>query len=332
MPPYPSAPPKYVGEDGIAHYWIRMFRHNRTGGYEMCGTICYHSSPPMLSDYPHCDRKLEQTWIFDEANKCWADIPLGHSIPAYSEFQYDDQDDSLVHIPPACHDSPEEDPTPGDVDESTPSGSDFSNDRALVVKKRKREREMGREDSDTELDDLEDDEGLRHEAVPESPVDGRRSRRNGANSKKSKGKRPQRYTDDEGTEESGQEGEGGIAEPGRNSKGSMKKRSQRRADVEDGGEDRERVQAKSKPYFKRGRLSKSEDAVCEDLGLEVTRLVNEAAQSINKNPSEVVLRAGYGIKPSKKNNAWAKYETWYAETHPKPENSTSFMCLSLSQV
>jgi hypothetical protein len=346
-PRHPALPPNYVGEDGVSHYWLRVMAHNGRGGYKRVGTIRYHDMPPMPSEFDHWDRKFEQTWIRDEANDCWAQIPSGHSIPAYSgqqgqedlayaegdlvgDFQSDSS--SAENFPPASCNAQEEN-AESDVHESTPSESNFSDDRAAVVKKRKRKRDMGEEDSDTEQDDLEADEELRDEVVPEFPMAGHKSRRKGAHSKKSKGKRAQRYTDDEGTDGSGQEGEreGVVAEPGRGTEGSTEK-SQGGLDVEGGGEDRERVLAKSKSHFKPGRWSKADDEVCQDFGSWVNGKADKISQRIKKNPSEIMLRAGLGIKLGKKNNAWPKFEKWYAEKYPKPPSSMSFTLFSLTHV
>ena len=131
------------------------------------------------------------------------------------------------------------------------------------------------------------------------------------------------------------EREGVVAEPGRTkwgTKGSMEKRSQHRLDVESGGEDRESVQAKSKPRYKVGKWSKAELAEAADLGAMVMELVKVKEKKINRSPCEILLHAGLGIKLGRKSNSWLKYEAWYAQTYPKPENSMSFIRFPLTYV
>jgi hypothetical protein len=357
--PYQLAPPAYTRGDNKSHYWCRFFELDGKGGVEVCGGVHYHSIPPFLSDCPYQDSDTEQTWVRDEANTHWAEIPAGHAIPAYGapdpegmdEYGFQvDEGQALIPTGEGEGQAPistgeGEGQAVSELDESSPSGSDFSADRTVVERKRKREREAGRDDSDTELDDLDADEELRDEVVEESPVAGRRSgakvsRAKVSRSKKSKGKRPQRHTDDEGTEESGQdgevEGEGVVAKhvTGHEKEFGAKRSKGKGTNVEgdgdsDGEGDRERGAVQSKPHYTRGRWPKDALARCDAFGDRVAAEARIIAQSLNKDVTEVMLCAGLGLKFGKKGNAWNKYQTWYPDHYPKPTNSSSFIHLSL---
>ena len=334
------APPDYTRGDNKSHYWCRFFEPDGKGGVKACGGVHYHSIPPFLSDYPYQDGNMEQTWVRDEANTRWAEIPPGYAIPAYGapdpegmdEYGFQ-ADEGQAPVSTGQGDGQ----AVSERDESSPSGSDFSMHRAVVEMKRKRGREAGGDDSDTELDDLDADEELRDEVVAESPIAGRRSRvresrAKVSRSRNSKGKRPQRHTDDEGTEESGEdgevEGEEVVAKHVTgHRKGSGAKRFKGKESNVEG--DRERVAVQSKPHLTRGRWSNDALAMCNAFGDRVAAEASTIARSLNKSESEVMIRAGLRLKFGKKSSAWNKYETWYPDHHPKPPNSASFIYLSL---
>jgi hypothetical protein len=121
----------------------------------------------------------EHILVFDEANHIFVPIPAGFVAPSRSAF--DDQNE------------------PEPERWSTPSGTDFEETREATLRARKRKRELGRDHSDTEREDIEDDEELRSDVVEEtspSPRPPRRKKK--ARKGRGKGKRRAPATSDEG--------------------------------------------------------------------------------------------------------------------------------------
>ncbi|KII83484.1 hypothetical protein PLICRDRAFT_180388 [Plicaturopsis crispa FD-325 SS-3] len=60
---------------------------------------------------------------------------------------------------------------------------------------------------------------------------------------------------------------------------------------------------------------------------ELSQLINERATAIakkyGKHKSDVLVHAGVGLKQTRSANRWNKYGTWYAHTHPKSKDITA---------
>jgi len=262
----------------------------------------------MPTDYPPSPQEFQSEYIqvFDEANGIFVPIPHGFVAPSRSAPDDDpnhNDEDLLAWT----------DPEPG----STPSGTDFEETQEALLKTRKRKRELGREHSDTERDDMEDNDDLRDDVVDEAfPSPSPRRHKKKARKGKGKGKERARDTSDmsEGVEDE-------EVDEVRKKKGKEHLtvgQALHPIDEEDEGDGEvDDTPRKKKP----GRWPKTALQMCEELGTRVTKEAGEIAEKFGKDVSEVIMRAGLGFQFHKVQSQWHLFQVWYNHNYQKPPES-----------
>jgi hypothetical protein len=121
------------------------------------GSTRYVGIPPYSGVPGEDDRR---TLMRDEDSMVWTTLPPGHCAPRY----WDMHPENVNPMVP-------EDGEDGESRGSSPTASNFSDDRRLKEKKREEKKEDGRYYvSDTEAEDDEDDRDLADSVVPDSDV------------------------------------------------------------------------------------------------------------------------------------------------------------------
>jgi hypothetical protein len=183
---------------------------------------------------------------------------------------------------------------PNEPVESDPSGSDFEADRNNKMRQREFRLSRGKEVSDTEAEELEDEEELEGEVVSDEGV--KRCQRNSpprlTTKQKGKGR--------EIAEEVDGQGENGAEESG----------------------------------YAHGPMSKQAVEEAVELGKATRESAEAIAKKYGKPVRSVMIAAGLGIQNARATNFSNLHKVWYAHHYPKPKNSTvlSLFALNLTDI
>jgi uncharacterized protein YgiB involved in biofilm formation len=231
------------------------------------GLAYYPGIPPFPGNPGAADRLTE---VRDEKTGEWGPLPAGHCAPRRSDGDEEEAAEAEEQ---------------GQSDhESTPTASDYSDNRKVQEKDRARRRSRGKSVSDTEEEDAEDDRDFANDAIPK------------------KAKAPtSRFT-------KAQKGKG----------------------RERGGAEHSAHGSPSKVPTGRHKTprgySKEEVEEISAFGQGVAEEADILARKWNRQHRDVMVRAGLGMRLSRKGNTYNEYRAWYASVHHKgPESMWSYL-------
>jgi hypothetical protein len=188
------------------------------------------------------------------------------------------------------------------------SGSDYEEYRKRKEGKRDRLRKRGEECTDTEEEDVEEDEELRHEVVDDSTPcrPGRKHQR------QMKRRRLQVHRSPRSPPRISSKAKGkGRAVEVENPKGSKKDSGKgNEGEGEKGGRDDE-------PMDKvRGRLSKEANQKISEFGKDIHDMADEMAVRYRKDRSTILQLAGLNLSTPRSPNFYNQYKMWFSQKKP----------------
>jgi hypothetical protein len=180
---------------------------------------------------------------------------------------------------------------------STPTGSDWSETRQVIEKKRKAKRDRGRPHSDTEEEDNEDDADLSGDVTTpkgrgkKRSADRKRRQKKASRLEKGKGRAVDPVTEDQVGD--GEDGDGGD------------------------GDDIPAWDSVPGPF--------SAEALSEiqELRTQVLERVDEIARKYQKPPAEIIVRSGFAVRLGRKPNRANDFRQHYSLHNKMPEKSMS---------
>lgn len=169
---------------------------------------------------------------------------------------------------------------------SSPSGSDYAADREARRRRREFYRDRGKSVSDTDEEDVEEDEELELSAVAEH------------------GRTPPRFT----AKQKGKEKAKPVEVEGEEDPGYDEEDEEEEAEGEESGN-------------KRGPLSKAAIKEAVQLGKETRKSAEILAKKYGKPVRSIMVSAGLAIQNAREPNFSNLYKVWYAHHHPSPDGS-----------
>lgn len=248
-----------------------FYRYNFPGA----GVSYYSGIPPFLGDPGAADRLTE---VRNEETCKWGPLPAGYCAPRRSDGDQQEAEEAEEQGRTSAVQQG------SDLEyESTPTGSDYSDNRKVQEKDRARRRTRGKSVSDTEEEDAEDDRDLADDTIPEKQTGCRQH---------NKRAHTPRFT-------KAQKGKG-------REKGGVRH-------MTDGDTNQEPIGPRK---IARGH-SKEEVEEIDTFGQRVAAEADALARKWNRQHRDVMLQAGLGMRLSRKGNTYNEYRAWYASVHQK---------------
>jgi hypothetical protein len=308
--------------DDFVHY-----EYSFPGG----GGSRYNGIPPYPGTTTEADRR---TMMHDEELGQWLPIPPGYSAPRRAPQDAEEAEAAVWGHPPIHGED--------DSRSSSPTGSNFSEDRRAKEQAREKKKKQGRDVSDTENEDDEDDRALADSVVPESSA--RVSRRVTVTIRGSITPEPSQPREPRGTHLPAQpstqranisrarKGKGRAME-GPDEMMAVDEETagdvQQDVDMDDEGmdiygKDEESEEDADETRVMGRRYTKEEEKEIGVFGMEVKERAEQLAAKYGRKSGNVLIMAGLGMKLARKENISNVYKSWYAMKHDKDSDCKSY--------
>jgi hypothetical protein len=283
--------------------------------------IRYWSIPPIPGESSAASRR---TRVRDEKTRQWVPIAPGYCAPSRSPYDEEEAQaaeekavvaERAAHMTEAAEVAEMAEAQEMVEGDSGSSGSNFSDDRRAKEQVRAKKRVWGKEVSDTEAKDEEDDHQLAGSVIPEAvehrtqkgiyilvrsynqTTDESEDHRPAPASSKFKGKG--RAVDD-------------VDMVDDMSEHDLMDDMPDLAEVSDTDDEEEELPTKGR------RFTKAEKKETDELGRRVVEDADQLANKYGRKRGDVLVRAGLGTKLARKDNLANIYKKWYAMKNDKP--------------
>jgi hypothetical protein len=207
-----------------------------------------------------------------------------------------------------------EDPEPMLEEESSQSDDDYAAHREKLEKQRERKRERGKEASDTEAEDLEDEaEMMQGDAGGKEGVRSLRRKEKKAFTAKRKTRKsrsrqmpPRLMAAQKGKSRARVDNEPGVD-----------------GDIDEGDGDE---------TLARGPLPHEAISEIQEFGKSTTEQAKALSQKWRKPLRDIMLTAGLGIRNARAKNPANDHRTWFFHKYPKPEGGERFSLLMVQKI